>query len=261
MARVLAAGILAMVLTILGGPRFIRWLRDRDIGQTIRDEGPEHHTSKQGTPTMGGLLILVAAALPFVFLGKKTVPSMMVFFLIVGSGAIGLMDDLAKVRRKRSLGLSARSKMALQVLLVVVFGWFAVRFRGGRDHRHDPAPQGGHRPRAAVLRPDVPGGLGLLERGQPHRRPGRVWPPAPWPCVCLVYTGITFLRHETDLAILAVSLTGALRRLPVVQLVPGRGVHGRHRFARPGRGAGGLAIVTDTELLLILIGGSSWSRR
>src|SRR5665647_1440444 len=124
------AGLLAMVLAVVAGPRFISWLRSRDIGQTIRDEGPEHHSVKQGTPTMGGLLILSAAAVPYILFADKTVPSMMVFLLTFGSGAIGLMDDLAKVRQHRSLGLTARNKLLLQAALILVVGWFAVRFAG-----------------------------------------------------------------------------------------------------------------------------------
>jgi phospho-N-acetylmuramoyl-pentapeptide-transferase len=253
-ARVLAAGILAMVLTILVGPRFIRWLRERGIGQTIRDEGPEHHTSKQGTPTMGGLLILVAAAIPFIFLGKKTVPSMMVFFLIVGSGAIGLMDDLAKVRGKRSLGLNARSKMALQVGLVVVFGWFAVRFAGAETTVTIPLVKEGIDlgPLYFVLMFLVVSGFSNavnLTDGLDGLAAGTV-------AMCLlVYTGITFLRHEPDLAILAVSLMGACVGFLWYNSFPAEVFMGDTGSLALGAALAGLAIVTGTELLLVLIGG------
>jgi phospho-N-acetylmuramoyl-pentapeptide-transferase len=251
---VLAAGILAMVLTVLIGPRFIRWLRHRDIGQTIRDEGPEHHTSKQGTPTMGGLLILLAAAVPFLLLGKKTVPAMMVFFLILGAGAIGLIDDLAKVRQKRSLGLSARAKMGLQVLLVVVFGWFAVRFAGAqttvviplvKEHIHLG-------PLYFALMFLVVSGFSNavnLTDGLDGLAAGTV-------ATCLlVYTGITFLRHEPDLAILSVSLMGACVGFLWYNSFPAEVFMGDTGSLALGAALAGLAIVTGTELLLVLIGG------
>jgi phospho-N-acetylmuramoyl-pentapeptide-transferase len=253
-ARVLAAGILAMVLTVLIGPRFIRWLRYRDIGQTIRDEGPEHHTSKQGTPTMGGLLILLAAAVPFLILGKKTVPAMMVFFLIFGSGAIGLLDDLAKVRQKRSLGLSARAKMGLQVLLVVVFGWFAVRFAGAQTTVMIPLVKEGIDlgPLYFVLMFLVVSGFSNavnLTDGLDGLAAGTV-------ATCLlVYTGITFLRHEPDLAILSVSLMGACVGFLWYNSFPAEVFMGDTGSLALGAALAGLAIVTGTELLLVLIGG------
>jgi phospho-N-acetylmuramoyl-pentapeptide-transferase len=253
-ARVLAAGIFAMVLAILGGPRFIRWLRRRGIGQTIRDEGPEHHTSKQGTPTMGGLLILLAAAVPFVILGKKTVPSMMVFFLTFGSGAIGLMDDLAKVRQKRSLGLSARAKVGLQVLLVVVFGWFAVRFAGAQTTVMIPLVKEGIDlgPLYFVLMFLVVSGFSNavnLTDGLDGLAAGTV-------ATCLlVYTGITFLRHEPDLSILAVSLMGACVGFLWYNSFPAEVFMGDTGSLALGAALAGLAIVTGTELLLVIIGG------
>src|SRR5680860_1829606 len=72
---------MALLLSLLAGPRFIGWLRTRGIGQTIRECGPESHATKQGTPTMGGVLILGAAAIPYLLLAHKTVPSLVVFVL------------------------------------------------------------------------------------------------------------------------------------------------------------------------------------
>src|SRR5665811_443354 len=127
-----------MVLAVVTGPRFIGWLRTHGIGQNIRDLGPESHQVKQGTPTMGGLLILAAAAVPYLILAGKTVPSLVVFVLTFGSGAIGFFDDLAKVRRKRSLGISGKTKMLLQLVLILVVGWVAIRFAGVDSNVHVP---------------------------------------------------------------------------------------------------------------------------
>src|SRR5205085_8386984 len=78
MIRVLAAAVVAMVVSIVVGPRFIGFLRANEFGQHIREEGPEAHRGKQGTPTMGGLLILVAATVSFLAVSKYKVPALTV---------------------------------------------------------------------------------------------------------------------------------------------------------------------------------------
>ena len=113
MVRVLVAGILAMIVSILLGPRFIRFLRAREYGQQIREEGPQHHSAKQGTPTMGGLLVLVAASIAFFALSRYKATGLTVFFAAIACGAIGFCDDFVSLTRRRSLGLSGRWKMLL----------------------------------------------------------------------------------------------------------------------------------------------------
>src|SRR5437764_156898 len=91
MVRVLIAGLAAMLLSILAGPRFIAFLRRKEYGQTIRAEGPEHHVTKQGTPIMGGLLMLGVAAAAFLAVSKYTVPALTVLFVTLAGGAIGFL--------------------------------------------------------------------------------------------------------------------------------------------------------------------------
>jgi phospho-N-acetylmuramoyl-pentapeptide-transferase len=111
--RVLVAGIVALIISIVVGPRFIRFLREREYGQQIREEGPQHHFSKQGTPTMGGLLIIGAMAVPFLALSGYTTNALLVFFVALSCAAIGFVDDFAKLTRRRSLGLRGRWKLLL----------------------------------------------------------------------------------------------------------------------------------------------------
>jgi phospho-N-acetylmuramoyl-pentapeptide-transferase len=113
MVRVLVAGILALIISIVVGPRFIRFLREREYGQQIREEGPQHHFSKQGTPTMGGLLIIGAMTIPFLALSGYTTNALLVFFVALSCAAIGFVDDFAKLTRRRSLGLRGRWKLLL----------------------------------------------------------------------------------------------------------------------------------------------------
>ena len=101
MVRVLIAGLVAMVIAVVIGPTFIDWLRNRSVGQQIRAEGPAGHHVKQGTPTMGGLLILFAALAPFLVLSVRTLPGLTVMGVTLGCGVIGFLDDYLKVRRRR----------------------------------------------------------------------------------------------------------------------------------------------------------------
>ena len=111
MVPVLIAGLIAMVAAVVIGPRFIELLRTRNLGQQIRAEGPATHVVKQGTPTMGGLLIIASAIVPFLVLSKYTAEGLTVLFMVVGCALIGFTDDYLKVHRRRSLGLPGRWKM------------------------------------------------------------------------------------------------------------------------------------------------------
>jgi len=122
MVRVLIAGLIAMVISIVIGPKFIEFLRRNELGQPIRKDGPAGHVVKQGTPVMGGLLILLCALVPFLALSGYTLPALTVLFVTVGCGAIGFLDDFIKLRHRRSLGLRGRWKLLLLLVITVVVG-------------------------------------------------------------------------------------------------------------------------------------------
>jgi len=119
-----------MVLVLIIGPAFIRWLRSNEFGQNIREEGPERHRSKAGTPTMGGLLIWFAVVVAYLIYSRFSVASMTVLIATLGNAAIGFIDDWMKIVRKRSLGLTARYKLLLQLLLALFIGFIVLRFSG-----------------------------------------------------------------------------------------------------------------------------------
>jgi phospho-N-acetylmuramoyl-pentapeptide-transferase len=119
MVPVLIAGLLAMVAAVVIGPKFIEVLRARNLGQQIRAEGPATHVVKQGTPTMGGLLIIASAVVPFLFLSKYTAEGLTVLFMVLGCALIGFTDDYLKLRRRHSLGLAGRWKMVGLVAVTV----------------------------------------------------------------------------------------------------------------------------------------------
>jgi phospho-N-acetylmuramoyl-pentapeptide-transferase len=117
--RVLIAALVALVVSLLVGPEFIAFLRRNEFGQQIREEGPERHATKQGTPTMGGLLMLLVAAVAFLAMSKYKATGLTVLFAALGCGAVGFLDDFIKLTHRRSLGLAGRWKMLLLALITV----------------------------------------------------------------------------------------------------------------------------------------------
>jgi phospho-N-acetylmuramoyl-pentapeptide-transferase len=131
MARVLVAALVAMIIAILSGPTFIAFLRRNEFGQQIREEGPEHHATKQGTPTAGGLLIMLAATIAFLPLTDWTLPALTIFGTALACGAVGFLDDYIKLHHRRSLGLRGRWKMLLLLGITAAVG-FAAHHQGLR---------------------------------------------------------------------------------------------------------------------------------
>ncbi len=126
MLSLMEAGATALFVSIVFTPALIRWLRQRDFGQRIREDGPAHHVVKAGTPTMGGLLIMIAAVIGYVVghLGgfhTFTRSGVLVLILVIAVSVIGFVDDLVGVRNERNLGLNKRAKFLAQVLVAVGF--------------------------------------------------------------------------------------------------------------------------------------------
>jgi phospho-N-acetylmuramoyl-pentapeptide-transferase len=129
--RTAAAVVTALLLALLFGPRFIATLRRLSVGQNIRDVGPQSHQVKAGTPTMGGLLILFAWLIPTLLWSNLENAFVWVAVLVTaGFGAVGFVDDFLKVRRRRNLGLSARAKFLLQVLVAAIAGALLTQLPG-----------------------------------------------------------------------------------------------------------------------------------
>ncbi|MBL8232554.1 MAG: phospho-N-acetylmuramoyl-pentapeptide-transferase [Bryobacterales bacterium] len=123
--RTAFASLTALLLGIVLGPWLIRKLREFQIGQYIREEGPKSHQKKAGTPTMGGLLIVICIVIPTLLWTNLRNPYVWVaLFGLVSFGAIGFYDDVTKVKKMRNLGLTARRKFLLQVLAALLIGVF-----------------------------------------------------------------------------------------------------------------------------------------
>lgn len=118
--RAILSTLTALLIAILIGPKMIRWLQTMQIGQTVRDDGPQSHLSKAGTPTMGGLLILAAIVTSVVLWADLTNKYVLVTLaVVVGYGIIGFVDDYRKVIRKDAKGLIARWKYFWQSVIAL----------------------------------------------------------------------------------------------------------------------------------------------
>ncbi|WP_214483244.1 phospho-N-acetylmuramoyl-pentapeptide-transferase [Bacillus sp. SM2101] len=122
---VLFSILMAFLISVLLSPVFIPFLRRLKFGQSIRDEGPKSHQKKSGTPTMGGIVILLSIILTVVIMTSKytevTVNTYLLLFVTLGYGLLGFLDDFIKVVMKRNLGLTSKQKLAGQIIIAVIF--------------------------------------------------------------------------------------------------------------------------------------------
>jgi len=133
--RTAAATLTAMCITLLFGGWAIRKLKEFQIGQQIREEGPASHQTKAGTPTMGGLIILAGILIPTLLWADLTNRFIWILlFVTISFGAIGFVDDYTKVTRRRSLGLTAKHKFALQILFSGLIGVFLFYLSQNTDY-------------------------------------------------------------------------------------------------------------------------------
>jgi phospho-N-acetylmuramoyl-pentapeptide-transferase len=135
---VLAAAFVAFVISIFCTPIAIKYLHRLKFGQEIRAEGPQHHQSKRGTPTMGGIVFIAATVIAYVVAQllagdqRLSFTALILLGLFVGMGFVGFVDDYIKIRKKRSLGLNKRGKLLGQVVIAVTFAILALNVPDGR---------------------------------------------------------------------------------------------------------------------------------
>jgi len=132
--RTAMASITAFLLSIVLGPWLIARLRQYQIGQHIREDGPQSHQKKAGTPTMGGLLICLSIVVPTLLWANLKVPSIWVALTgLVSFGAVGLLDDYLKIRRRHNQGLTVAQKFTLEIMAALLIGvlLLGMNARGG----------------------------------------------------------------------------------------------------------------------------------
>ncbi|HEX4718808.1 MAG TPA: phospho-N-acetylmuramoyl-pentapeptide-transferase [Thermoleophilaceae bacterium] len=126
LGSILIAGLGSLLICMFLGPKFIQEARQREFGQLIREEGPEGHHAKAGTPTMGGILIFVAVTIPFLILGNYDAVSLSCWGIAMACAGLGFVDDYTKLTKRRSLGLSGRWKLVVQAVLALAL-WYVAK--------------------------------------------------------------------------------------------------------------------------------------
>jgi phospho-N-acetylmuramoyl-pentapeptide-transferase len=133
--RTASASLTALFLCVALGPWLIGKLREFQIGQYIREEGPKSHMKKAGTPTMGGILIIISVVVPTLLWANLRNPYVWIaLFGMVSFGLIGFVDDYAKLRRKQNQGLSVKQKFLLQIVAAMIVGFFLLTLHTQRAY-------------------------------------------------------------------------------------------------------------------------------
>lgn len=253
--RVLLSSSAALLMSVFLSPRFIGFLRERSFGQNIREEGPAGHKVKAGTPTMGGIIIVLAFAVPYLCLSTRDWPSLGVFLTTIACALLGFADDYTKIVRRRSLGLRARTKLLFTILISVGLWWIAT-------HEAGLSSSVSLRPFHASLdlgpfyivfiylvvagttsAVNLTDGLDGLAAG----------------CVAitmLAYVGITFITPlDHDLELVAGCMCGACIGFLWFNSFPASIFMGDTGSLALGGAIAGLAVMTNTGILLLVIGG------
>ncbi len=136
--QVILSVLLAFAISAAVCPVLIPFLKKLKFGQQVRDDGPQAHLKKQGTPTMGGLAFLISVVITSLFFIPRYPRIVPVLFMTVGFGVIGFLDDYLKIVMKRSEGLNPKQKMALQIVLTAIFCVYLMRFSGMGTVIHIP---------------------------------------------------------------------------------------------------------------------------
>ncbi|WP_320672344.1 phospho-N-acetylmuramoyl-pentapeptide-transferase [Patulibacter defluvii] len=255
MGEILIGGTAAMLICVFLAPRFIEWLREQSFGQYIREEGPEGHKTKAGTPTMGGLIIFVSISVPFLILSDYDWRAVGVFAAGIGLAAVGFVDDWTKVIRKRSLGLSGKAKLVSMVAISLLLWYIATE-------------QAGLQPTVRIRSLDLTIDLGPLYpvwiylvvafiSNAVNLTDGLDGLAAGVSAIVFTaYIGITYrATGATDLALLAACATGGCVGFLWYNAHPATVFMGDTGSLGLGGLVAGLAIMTKTEELLLIIGG------
>ena len=271
MIAVLLAGGVALVLSLIGTPVLIGWLHARGIGQQIREEGPAGHVSKAGTPTMGGVMIVGAALLGYAVAHIRggtyySRGGLLVIGAIVLTGLVGLVDDYIKVSRQRSLGLNKRAKMAGQLVVAVGFAWLALEWAHARTElsftRYNSTgitlSHLGWAVLAVLLIIGASNAVNLTDGLD-----GLAGGSSAFAFAAFVVIGFWQFRHPgvyrvpqaLDLAMVSSAMVGACAGFLWWNCAPARIFMGDTGSLGIGAGLAALALMTNTQLLLAVIGG------
>jgi len=257
MGEILIGGMASLLICMFLGPRFIDYLRLKEFGQHIREEGPAGHHGKAGTPTMGGLAIFLAVCVPFLILSEYRAASLFVLGTAVAMAGLGFADDLIKLRKRRSLGVSGKTKLLVQAVTAIAL-WLAVTryldYQNTLNLRVVDANVDlglGYPVLIFLVLAGATNGVNLTD-GLDGLAAG---------CAAIVFlsfTAMTFITKgdiQVDLALLSACLVGACVGFLWFNSFPASVFMGDTGSLGLGGAIAGLAVITHTEVLLILIGG------
>jgi phospho-N-acetylmuramoyl-pentapeptide-transferase len=284
---VLVAAGFGLIISILLTPLAIRAFRRQGLGQEIRDDGPESHLSKKGTPTMGGTVIVAATVVGYLMAHLFSVgqtgrgfsaTGLLLIFLMIGMGTVGFLDDYLKIRHRRSLGLNKTAKLVGQLVVGMTFAVLALQFPNGDDitpastfvsYVRDIAPLA-LGPIAFVLLAylfiagfsnavNLTDGLDGLAAGSAAMVFAAYVFISFWQfthdCAHELIDGCYAVRDPLDVTLVAAAALGACLGFLWWNTSPARIFMGDTGSLALGGLLSGLAIVTRTELLLIVLGG------
>jgi len=287
MRAILLSGAISLLLSLLGTRLAIRQFTRWGYGQEIRDDGPTTHHTKRGTPTMGGVAIILATVIGYfaakvLTMDAPSASAMLLLFLFVGMGLVGFLDDFIKVYKQRNLGLRSKAKMIGQTVIALVFGGLALLPALKDEHGIAPAShhlsfirdwQAWTMPTVVVLlliwlivtatsnATNLTDGLDGLLAGSSVMvflayTLVNIWQNNQWCGNPNVEVGTCYeVRDPLDLAILSAALAGAVFGFLWWNASPARIFMGDTGSLAIGAGLAGLAILSRTEALLIVLGG------
>jgi phospho-N-acetylmuramoyl-pentapeptide-transferase len=257
LVEVLIGGMDSLLICMFLGPRFIDYLRLKEFGQQIREEGPAGHHGKAGTPTMGGLVVMLAVCVPFLIISDYYAASICVLGTALAMTALGFADDMIKLRKRRSLGVSGKTKLLVQALTAIGL-WLVVtqyvESEATLDLRFVDASINlgfGYPVLIFLVLAGATNGVNLTD-GLDGLAAGCC------AIVFLAFTAMTFITRGgpyLDLALLCACLVGACVGFLWFNSFPASVFMGDTGSLGLGGAIAALAVVTKTEILLIVIGG------
>jgi phospho-N-acetylmuramoyl-pentapeptide-transferase len=268
--QIFLTSVLGLVITAVLTPIWIKFLRREGVGQIVRIDGPQKHLVKSGTPTMGGVIILLTVTLVYALMASASMRSLVALLTLLACGFVGFIDDYRKVVKARSLGLKARSKLIWQLMIAVAAGLIAVNFAGLETYvqvplTHLTIPLGSPSFKFSIAHTGITvpilyiavvflvitattNAVNLTD-GLDGLAAGTVT------ITMLAYAGIAFRQDRLDLAIISAAVGGACIGFLWFNSYPASIFMGDTGSLGLGGAIAILAILTKTELLLVLIGG------
>lgn len=253
MNKYLLIVLTAAVICALSGPILIPLLRVLKFGQTVRDDGPQRHLKKAGTPTMGGVMFIIATVVTTLIFADYNPETFLLLFIFFGFGLLGFLDDFIKVVLRRSMGLRAREKLAGQIILGLTLGflciWLLRRGTVVEIPKLVSLDLGLFFPLFTVLLLVASTNAVNLTDGLDGLASGLMI------FSSLTFALIAYYQNQPNIIVFALAVAGGCLGFLVFNKYPAKVFMGDTGSLALGAALGLMAVLTKTELLLPLLGG------